>query len=201
MKKQKLIPQDFLIYKSNDGLLNLNVKLEDDMIWLTQAQMVELFGSSKANINEHIKQIYRTKELAKNPTVRKFRTVQNEGKRQVERRLDFYNLDIIIAVGYRVNSKKGTQFRIWANQVLKEYLMKGFVMRPYMNIGEQLGKFKNEIIYRIELLEKDNQNYNQQVDEFFKTLESLMTEINKMKSKNVDVPKRTKVGYKFKNEE
>ncbi|MCX6327799.1 MAG: virulence RhuM family protein [Bacteroidia bacterium] len=97
--------------------------------WLTQAQIVTLFSTSKANVSEHIKQIYQSKELEAKSTVRNFRTVQIEGNRRVSRNIDHYNLDMTISIGYRVNSIRGTQFRIWANKVLKSYLLKGYAIR------------------------------------------------------------------------
>lgn len=118
----------FLMYQSSDGDVNIDVIVEDDTIWLTQAQLVELFHSSKANISEHIKNIYEDGELTEDATVRKFRTVQNEGHRTVTRNIVHYNLDMIISLGYRVNSRKATQFRIWATKTLKEYMQKGFVL-------------------------------------------------------------------------
>ncbi len=124
-----------IIYQASDGSTNLDVKLENDTVWLTQGQMVELFESSKANISEHIKNIFESEELD-NSTVRNFRTVRKEGEREVARELEYYNLDMIIAIGYRINSKRGTQFRIWANKVLKEYLVKGFVINQQAKIKQ-----------------------------------------------------------------
>ena len=116
---------EILIYKSNELTTSIEVKLEDETIWLTQAQIVRLFDSSKANISEHIKHIFQTGELQKASTVRKIRTVRVEGNREVSRFLTHFNLDMIISIGYRVNSIRGTQFRIWANQIIKDYLLKG----------------------------------------------------------------------------
>lgn len=117
-----------ILYQTPDGEAAIDVVLEDDTVWLTQTQIVELFGSSKANISEHIKNILISSELEENATVRKIRTVRQEGKRQVSRELEHFNLDMIISIGYRVNSKRGTQFRIWANKILKEYLTKGYAL-------------------------------------------------------------------------
>ena len=119
---------EIIIYKSDDGSVSLDVKLEQDTIWLTQDMIVKLFDSSKANISEHISHIFQDEELDKTSTVRKFRTVRKEGGRNVSRELEYYNLDMIIAVGYRVNSKKATQFRIWATNVLRDYLTKGYAV-------------------------------------------------------------------------
>ena len=125
-----------ILYTTSDGTTDLEVRLENETIWLTQAQMVELFASSKANISEHIKHIYDTQELEEFSTVRKFRTVRDEGKRKVSRDLEYYNLDMIIALGYRVNTKRGTQFRIWANRVLKDYLVQGYAINDRLKIQQ-----------------------------------------------------------------
>lgn len=117
---------NILIYTTKDG--NIDVKLEQETVWLTQEQMSLLFDKSKSSISEHIKNIFDDCELDKDSTVRKFRTVQTEGKRQVERNLDYYNLDMIISVGYRVKSKQGIQFRQWATKRLKEYLVQGYTL-------------------------------------------------------------------------
>jgi hypothetical protein len=106
------------IYQTETGELQVRLDLQQDTVWLTQAQMVELFASSKANISEHIKHVFASHELDQLATVRKFRTVQNEGARQVTRDREHYNLDVIIAVGYRVNTRRGTHFRQWATRTL-----------------------------------------------------------------------------------
>lgn len=129
-----------IIYQTPDGQTAIDVKLEDDTIWLTQAQIVDLFNSSKANISEHIKHIYASGELVENATVRKIRTVRKEGKREVARDLEHYNLDMIISLGYRVNSIRGTQFRIWANKILKDYLTKGYAVNE-KRLQEQAQQF------------------------------------------------------------
>ncbi len=116
------------IYLAKDGQTMIEVMFENDTVWLTNAQLVGLFNSSKANISEHIKHIFQSDELLERSTVRKFRTVQKEGVRFVERDRVHYNLDVVIAVGYRVNSKQGTQFRQWATQRLKEYLVQGYAI-------------------------------------------------------------------------
>jgi len=117
---------DIVIYE--DGTLALSATVENDTVWLSQKQMAELFDKSVKTINEHIKNIYKEGELEESSTIRKFQTVQKEGKREVKRDIAYYNLDIIISVGYRVKSKRGTQFRIWANKVLKDYIIKGYAL-------------------------------------------------------------------------
>ena len=116
------------IYQTKDNQTAIEVRFEKDTVWLTQAQITELFSSSKANISEHIKHIYQADELSEEATVRKFRTVQKEGSRTVSRERKHYNLDMIISVGYRVNSKSGVQLRQWATQRLKDYLVKGYAI-------------------------------------------------------------------------
>jgi death-on-curing family protein len=119
---------EIFIYENEDNLVQVEVRFEDETVWLTQPQIVVLFGSSKANISEHIRNIVDSGELDTESTVRKFRTVQAEGGRKVSRERPYYNLDMIISIGYRVNSKRGTQFRIWANNVLRQYLLRGYAL-------------------------------------------------------------------------
>lgn len=119
---------EVIIYQSEDGLTHINVKLEDETIWLTQQQMAELFQSSRTNVVEHIGNIYSEGELDQQATCRNFRQVQKEGNREVAREIPFYNLDMIISLGYRIKTSVATRFRIWATERLKEYMIKGFAM-------------------------------------------------------------------------
>ena len=119
---------EIIIYQSEDGLTQINVKLEDETIWLTQQQMAELFQTSRTNVVEHIRNIYSEGELYQNSTCREFRQVQREGNRKVVRQILHYNLDMIISLAYRVKSSVATRFRIWATERLKEYMFKGFTM-------------------------------------------------------------------------
>ena len=128
---------EIIIYTSEDGSISLDTKLENDTIWLTQDMIVTLFNSSKANISEHISHIFQEEELGRESTVRNFRTVRKEGSRNVSRNLEYYNLDMIIAVGYRVNSKIATKFRKWATNTLREYLTKGYVINEKMLKAQQ----------------------------------------------------------------
>ena len=140
--------QGEIILYQPDNEVKLEVRLEEDTVWLTQAQIVELFQSSKANISEHIKNIYEQEELEESATVRDFRTVRQEGKRQVVRTLTYYNLDAIISIGFRVNSKRGILFRQWANKVLKEYLLKGHAINYRLEqIDTRLQKHERQIEY------------------------------------------------------
>lgn len=117
-----------VIYRTADGQTTVDVRMDGDTVWLSQAQMAELFQTDRTSILRHIKNIYKTGELEENPTCAFFAQVRTEGKRTVTRQIPYYNLDMIISVGYRVNSLRGTQFRIWANKVLKEYLVKGYAV-------------------------------------------------------------------------
>lgn len=126
---------EIIIYQP-DETLSLDVRVESETVWLSQAQIVELFASSKANISEHLSNIFRSRELAREATVRKFRTVRLEGNRKVSRKIDFFNLDVIISVGYRVNTLRGIQFRQWANKVLKEYLLRGYSVNQRLRLLE-----------------------------------------------------------------
>jgi hypothetical protein len=120
---------EIIIYKSKDGSSDIEVKLDQDTVWLSQTQLVDLFGKSKKTISEHISNIFEEKELSHDDsTVRNFRTVQKESGREIKRNITFYNLDVIISVGYRVKSLRGTQFRIWATNTLKDHLIKGYTI-------------------------------------------------------------------------
>jgi hypothetical protein len=119
---------EFLIYQTDDGQTKIDVRVENETVWLTQMQMTELFQTTKQNISLHINNVFKEGELDPNASVKKYLTVQNEGNRRVSREIDHYNLDVIISVGYRVKSHRGTQFRIWATQRLREYIIKGFTM-------------------------------------------------------------------------
>jgi len=119
---------EIIIYQNEDGQTDLEVKLEDETLWLSQKQMAELFGVTKQNIGLHIQNIFEEQELLPKATVKKFLTVQQEGKRKVKREIEHYSLDMIISVGYRVKSKIATRFRQWATKQLKEFIVKGFVL-------------------------------------------------------------------------
>jgi len=119
---------NFLLYTGNDGKVNVEVFLKDETVWLTQKAMAELFGVNIPAISKHLSNIFESGELQKEATLSILETVQKEGNRQVKRKMEFYNLDAIISVGYRVNSYQATQFRIWATRTLKEFIIKGFVL-------------------------------------------------------------------------
>lgn len=160
----------FLIYNTPNNEVRVNVYLENDTVWLTQKAMAELFGVVKSTVSEHLFNIYDTGELERNATVRDFRTVQTEGTRQVTRDLEYYNLDAIISLGYRVNSSKATQFRIWATQTLKEYILKGFVLDDQrLKEGQNaFGKdYFKELLRRIRSIRASERRIYQQVTDIF----------------------------------
>lgn len=135
------------IFIFDEGKTEIQVKLDNDTVWLSQYQMEELFETNRTSITKHISNIYKSKELKKDSTCAKFAQVQVEGSRQITRKITYYNLDLIIAVGYRVNSKRGTQFRIWASQILKDHLIKGFSLneKRLSQQNEQLKELRESI--------------------------------------------------------
>jgi hypothetical protein len=140
---------ELIMYSTEDGLTKVEVTLEGDTVWLSLEQMARLFQKDKSNISRHIKNIFDENELNRASTVAKFATVQIEGSRQIKREIEYFNLDVIISVGYRVKSLRGTQFRIWANGVLKEYMKKGFALDDdrLKNLGG--GNYFDELLARI----------------------------------------------------
>lgn len=167
-----LIPNEseFILYTTPNGEVRLDVMVLDETIWLTQDGMQELFGKAKSTISEHIKNVFDEGELERDPTVRKFRTVQTEGQREVSRDLEYYNLDVIISVGYRVKSPRGTQFRIWATQVLKEYIIKGFTMddNRLKQAGTTFGKdYFKELLERVRSIRASERRIYQQITDIF----------------------------------
>ena len=130
-----------IIYQTEDGQTQVDVRLENETVWLTQAQMAELFEKTPQNITMHIGNAYKEGELEKESTCKEYLQVQQEGKRKVSRKVKYYDLDVIISVGYRVKSKRGTAFRIWARKVLKEYLVKGYAVNERMR-KEQIGELR-----------------------------------------------------------
>jgi hypothetical protein len=160
---------EILIYQNADGNIKIDVRLEEETVWLTQLQICELFNKSKATISEHIKNVFEEGELNSEATVRNFRTVQTEGTRKVERDLDYYNLDVIISVGYRVKSPQGTQFRIWATQRLKEYIIKGFALNDdRFKFGNSMNYF-NELQERIREIRLSERFFYQKIKDIYTT--------------------------------
>ncbi|QQS29513.1 MAG: virulence RhuM family protein [Sphingobacteriales bacterium] len=160
MKEQ----QNILIYQTEDGNTKIQVQLTENTVWLTQSDMVELFQSSKSNISEHIKHIFEEGELQENAVVRKFRTTATDGKNYD---INHYNLDVIISVGYRVKSLRGTQFRIWATERLREYLIKGFTMND--DLLKQGGGYFEELLDRIRDIRSSEKVFYRKVLEIYAT--------------------------------
>ena len=161
---------DFLLYTGSDGKVNVEVFLKDETVWLTQKAMAELFGCTPDNISLHLKNIYKEKELDTNSTTEDFSVVQKEGKRQVSRKMEFYNLDAIIAVGYRVNSYQATRFRIWATKILKEYIIKGFVLDDErLKQGSRVfGKdYFEELLERIREIRASERRFYQKITDIY----------------------------------
>ena len=160
---------DILIYQNPDGNIKIDVRLEDETVWLTQDQMAELFGKGRSTITEHIGNIYKEGELDDKATRRNFRRVRLEGIREVERDVEHYNLDVIISVGYRVKSVQGTQFRIWATQRLKEYIIKGFTLNDdRFKSGSSMNYF-NELQDRIREIRLSEKFFYQKIKDIYAT--------------------------------
>ena len=161
--------RDILIYQSQNGQIKVEVRFEDETVWLTQQQMAELYQCSRTNVVEHIKHIYEDEELEEQATCRKIRQVQMEGNREVSREFLFYNLDMIISLGYRIKSQTAIQFRIWATQRLREYLVKGFTLNDErLKSGSGYNYFK-ELLDRIREIRLSERLFYQQVKDIYAT--------------------------------
>lgn len=160
---------EFLLYTTPNGEVKVEIFIQNESIWLAQKRMAELFGVDVSTINEHLKNIYKSGELEENTTIGKFPIVQQEGSREVRREVNFYNLDAILSVGYRVNSVKATQFRIWATQVLREYIIKGFAMDDdRLKNGHYFGKdYFKELLERVRSIRASERRIYQQVTDVF----------------------------------
>jgi hypothetical protein len=173
-KNKQITKQDtfteFLLYTTPNGDVRLEVFLQDETLWLTQKMMAEIFRVDVRTINEHLQNIFNSGELIENSTIRKIRIVQKEGKREVGREVTFYNLDAIISVGYRVNSRQATHFRIWATQVLKEYIVKGFAMNDerLKNPNNVFGKdYFEEQLARIRDIRSSKRRFYQKITDIY----------------------------------
>ena len=157
---------EIIIYQTQDGQTKIDVRIENETVWLTQNQMVDLFQSSKANISEHISHIFEEGELNENSVVRKFRTTAQDGKNY---EVKHYNLDVIISVGYRVKSLRGTQFRIWATQILKEYMRKGFALNDDLLKQSGGGGYWKELLERIRDIRSSEKVFYRQILDIYAT--------------------------------
>lgn len=160
---------EMIIYQTEDGLTKIDVNMQDETVWLSLEQMSDLFQRDKSTISRHIKNIFDEGELVRTSTVAKFATVQNEGNRQVERAIEYYNLDVIISVGYRVKSQRGVQFRIWATTILKEYIKKGFAMDDDRLKELGGGGYFKELLERIRDIRSSEKVFYRQVLEIYAT--------------------------------
>jgi len=169
------------IFKTESGNTSIEVKLEKETVWLNQYQLESLFKTNRTSINRHLKNIYKTKELTEKRTCTKIAQVQKEGKRIVKREIKYYNLDIIIAVGYRVNSKLGTEFRIWANQLIKEYLIKGYTLNQeklekqnkQLNELKETVKILSNVVTKKELSDDESKGLLEIISDYSYALEIL----------------------------
>jgi len=157
--------EQILIYKTPNGVTSIDVRIKNETVWLNQNQMAELFDHTKQNISLHINNIFKEGELDKFSTVKEYLTVQKEGSRTISRKLKYYNLDIIISVGYRIKSLKGTQFRQWANKILKEYLIKGFSVNEKLlrERTQQLQELKNAVLLQEKVVVENHLNSDQSI--------------------------------------
>ena len=165
---------DILFYNDANGQVKIEVIYEGDTFWLSQKKMAALFDVESNTITYHLKEIYQSKELTSEATTRKFRVVQREGNREVNRNIDFYNLDAIIAVGYRVNSYRATQFRIWATATLKEFIIKGFVLDDErLKQGKRFGQdYFDELLERIREIRASERRFYQKITDIYKECSS-----------------------------
>jgi len=174
MMSKELVPYNdkqtkFLMYVADDGKTHIQVQFQDDTVWLSQRLIGELFQKSVKTINEHIKNIYSDGESVPEATIRKFRIVQIEGERDVERLVDYYSLDMILAVGYRVRSSRGVQFRKWATSILKEYMIKGFALDDErLKSGKNLGRdYFDELLGRIRDIRSSERRFYQKITDIY----------------------------------
>lgn len=160
---------DFLLYTTADGQVKVGVYFYDETVWLTQKRMAELFGVDVRTINEHLQNIYNGQEIRREVTVRKFRIVQKEGERLVSREIEFYSLDAIISVGYRVNSEKATKFRIWATQTIREYIIKGYAVdSERLKNGINFGKdYFDELLELIREIRTSERRFYQKITDLY----------------------------------
>lgn len=159
---------EIILYQTEDGETKIQVYLKDESVWLSLNQLAELFQRDKSVISKHIRNVFTSGELPETTSVAKFTTVQNEGSRAVERQIEYYNLDVVISVGYRVNSHRGVQFRIWATKTLREYIIKGFVIDDERLSGKQPNYF-DELVERVRRIRTSEANFYEKVKAVFTT--------------------------------
>lgn len=169
MSENKNNKNEIIIYQTQDGKTKIEVTLDEQTLWLSQGAIAELFQTTKQNISLHIKNIFEEGELIEDATIKNYLTVQKEGEREVSRKVKYYNLDIIIAVGYRVKSPRATQFRIWATQILKEYMVKGFAMNDDLLKQAGGGSYWKELLERIRDIRSSEKVFYRQILDIYAT--------------------------------
>jgi hypothetical protein len=169
MSDQQPQSGDIVFYTTPDGNVRVDVVFEDETFWLSQKRMAELFGVEVSTINYHLKEVFGSGELSEEATIRKIRIVQTEGNREVTRDIEYYNLDAIISVGYRVNSRQATQFRMWATQTLREFIVKGFVLDDErLKLNRRFGKdYFDELIQRIREIRASERRFYQKITDIY----------------------------------
>jgi prophage antirepressor-like protein len=177
-----------------EGLENFQVRIDEDTVWLTQSQMVELFQRDKSVISRHIRNIFREGELQLASTVANFATVQDESGREVVRNVEHYNLDVVISVGYRVKSRRGAQFRIWATSVLREHLLKGYTIKQPVTLAH-LQEMKQNLTCQIEELRQELENLDIVMNEQYSELYQALIDITSKKKLMEEKPRR-RIGFK-----
>lgn len=185
---------ELVIFKAQDGNIKLDVNIDKDTVWLSLEQMSELFERDKSTISRHIKNVFKEGELSENSTVAKFATVQNEGNRNVERMIENYNLDVIISVGYRVKSKRGVEFRKWANSILKDYILKGYAVNN--NRINELGE-----VIRIMKRANENQIEEKQILDVIEKYTLALDLLNDYDHQKIEKPKGNTATYTLEYEE
>ena len=161
---------ELILYQTEDNRTRIEVRLESETVWLSLNQMAELFQTTKQNVSLHIQNIYAEGELRREATVKEYLTVQKEGSREVSRSLEHYNLDVIISVGYRVKSHRGTQFRIWATQRLREYIVKGFTLDDErLKQGGTKNEYFDELLQRIREIRLSERNFYRKICDIYQT--------------------------------
>ena len=166
--KESNMENEILLYTDETGKMNVNVRFAEEDVWVTQVQLAEIYATTRQNIGQHIENIYKDNELPREATIKKFFIVQTEGTRQVKREIDHYNLDIIIAIGYRVQSETATRFRRWATQRLHEYIQKGFTMDDE-RLKNGRNRYFKELLQRIRDIRSSERNFYQQVTDIYAT--------------------------------
>ncbi|MDO8786021.1 MAG: RhuM family protein, partial [Syntrophales bacterium] len=169
-KEQAPVNSELILYQTEDGQTRIEIRMQDETVWMSQLAMAELFQTTVPNINIHLKNVYDEEELAEGPTIKDYLIVRREGSRHVQRTVRHYNLDVIIAVGYRVKSNRGTQFRKWATERLSEYLIKGFTMddkrlKEGVNIGSD---YFDEMLERIRDIRSSEKRFYQKIRDIYK---------------------------------